>query len=235
MADYLTDEEQVERLKNWWSENGRSVVATLVLTVAGAAGWRWYDTQRVETLQAASETYEAYLEATGDARAELAANLAAEYGDTSYATFSLLHQAKETADANDLEGAVAVLGRIVEADGSRLLRDIARLRIARLLMEQGDADGALAVLAEVTSQGFRALVLELKGDIHRRNGERELAHEAYLSAFAEMREGEQRPVLEMKVNDTAPAAEVPAPEEKAPEEKAPAAEAAGAETPGANQ
>ena len=206
MADYLTDEEQVERLKSWWNENGRSVVVTVVLAVAGIAGWRWYDAARIESLQAASEAYEYYLAATGDARAELAARLEADYGDTSYATFARLHQAKEAAGANDSEGALTVLRQVVETDASPLLQDIARLRIARLLQEQGESSAALDVLAGVTSQGFRVQVLELKGDIHLGNGERELAHQAYLSADAEMREGDQRPILQIKVDDTAPAA-----------------------------
>ena len=207
MADYLTDEEQVDRLKSWWKENGRSVVVSIVLAVAGVAGWRWYDAAQIEAMQAASEAYESYLAATGDARAELAARLDAEFGDTSYATLAGLYQAQEAADANDLQGAVAIFRQIVEADAPALLQDIARLRMVRLSLEQGDMGAALGVLAEVTRQGFRAQVLELKGDIHLRNGERALAHEAYLSASAETREGDQRPILEIKVNDTAPASD----------------------------
>ena len=72
------------------------------------------------------------------------------------------------------------------------------------MQEQGESDAALGVLAEITGQGFRAQVLELKGDIHAIRGERALAHEAYRSAAAETREGEQRPILEIKVDDTAP-------------------------------
>ena len=55
--------------------------------------------------------------------------------------------------------------------------------------------------------GFRAQVLELKGDIHLVRDERELAHEAYVAAAAELNEGEQMPLLEMKVADTANANE----------------------------
>ncbi len=207
MADYLSDEEQLERLKNWWAENGRWVVAAIVLALGGVVGWRWYDAERAEQMQVASDAYEAYQAATGDARGELAKNLVAEYGETSYATFSLWYRAKEAVDAGDLEAAVEILGQVAGTDTHPLLRDIARVRLARLLREQGDAEAALAVLAEVTSPGFRASVLELKGDIHLLRGERELAHEAYLAASESVREGDQRPVLDIKVADTAPAAQ----------------------------
>ena len=33
MSDYLTDEEQMARLKSWWDENGRSLVIGLVLVI----------------------------------------------------------------------------------------------------------------------------------------------------------------------------------------------------------
>ena len=204
MADYLTDEEQLDRLKNWWQENGTSIIVAVVVVVGGVAGWRWYDAEQVEAVQAASERYEAFLEATGDARAEMAEGLDAEFGETGYATFALLHQAKDATESGDLESAIGTLRRVADGGAHPLIKDVARVRLARLLQEQGDADAALGVLAEVTSQGFRARVLELKGDIHVIRGERALAHEAYLSAAAETGEGEQRPILEYKVDDTAP-------------------------------
>lgn len=207
MADYLTDEEQVDRLKNWWSENGTSVIVSIVLVVGGVAGWRWYDVERAEEIQAASEAYDSFLAAQGDARAALAASLETGHGASSYATFARLHQAKEAVEAGDLDSAIAVLKQIA-ANDHPLLQDVARVRLARLMTEQGDADAALGVLAEVTSQGFRALVLELKGDIHLQQGARAPAHEAYLAARAELQEGEQRPILDIKVDDTAPSAAV---------------------------
>ena len=204
MADYLSDEEQLDRLKNWWQENGTSVVVAVVLAVGGVAGWRWYDTAQVQEMQAASEAYETFLAATGDARKELAGRLDAEFGDSSYATFAQLYQAKDAAESGDLEGAIAKLREIADEGAHPYIEDIARIRLARLLQERGDSEAALAALAEVTGQGFRAQVLELKGDIHVLRRERALAHEAYLSAAAEVREGDRRPILEYKVDDTAP-------------------------------
>ena len=204
MADYLTDEEQLDRLKNWWQENGTSMVVAVVIAVGGIGGWRWYDSAQVSEMQSASEAYEAFLAATGEARTELADRLDAEYGDTSYATFAQLYRAKDAVESGDLEGATGILGAIADGGAHALIKDIARIRLARLLQEQDDAQAALAVLADVTSQGFRSQVLELKGDIHVLRGERALAHEAYLSAAAEIREGDRRPILDYKVDDTAP-------------------------------
>ncbi|MDH5355953.1 MAG: tetratricopeptide repeat protein, partial [Gammaproteobacteria bacterium] len=34
-----TDEEQVEKLKKWWQENGRSVIAGIIIGVGGLFGY----------------------------------------------------------------------------------------------------------------------------------------------------------------------------------------------------
>ena len=42
MNEYVTDDEQVERIKKWWSDNGSSVVAGLVIGIGGLMGWRYW-------------------------------------------------------------------------------------------------------------------------------------------------------------------------------------------------
>ena len=66
---------------------------------------------------------------------------------------------------------------------------------------------ALAMLGQVKSIGLRSHVQELKGDIHMARGERALAHEAYSAALAEAGQQATRPLLKLKVADTADANE----------------------------
>ena len=42
MADHLEDDEQVEALKRWWDENGRSTIVAVILAVGGTLGWQQY-------------------------------------------------------------------------------------------------------------------------------------------------------------------------------------------------
>ena len=204
MADYLSEEEQLDRLKNWWDENGTSIIVGAIILVCGLVGWRWYDSARTAELEAASDLYESYLAATEDARPDLAASLESEFGATSYTAFVSLHRAKAAAEAGELESAIATLREVADGQAHPLLGDIARIRLARLLQEQDDSDAALAALAAVEHRGFRSTVLELKGDIHLATGDRALAHEAYAAALAEIEDGDQRPILQFKVDDTAP-------------------------------
>ncbi len=205
MADYLTEEEQLERLKSWWAANGTALVVGLALAVAGLVGWRWYDASATAGMEAASDLYESYLAAAGEDRAALAERVDMEVPNTSYQAFTLLHRAKEAVEQDDIEGAIVLLQRVIDADVKAPLKDVARIRQARLHQQQGDSDAALAVLAKVRGAGFRWQVQELMGDIHLALGAREKAHEAYAFAQGEAPQGQEMPILKMKARDTAPA------------------------------
>jgi len=203
VSDYLTDEEQIAKLKAWWEENGTGLVVGLILVIGGVIGWRWYDGYRTEQIESASTLYEEFLASEGEVREQLAASIDAQIPDTSYQVFTLLHRAHAAAEEADFATTEALLVRAVAAAPDALLADVARLRLARVLQQGDRSDDALAVLGAIRGEGFRSHVAELKGDIHLTRGETVLAHEAYSAALVELSKGEVRPMLEMKVADTA--------------------------------
>lgn len=205
MSDYLTDEEQMARLRSWWERNGTALVIGVVLVVAGVVGWRWYQSYVEERTERASELYAQWLEAGDEAKQRLAELIAEEAGGTAYSAFVLLHQAEALVAGGDSAAAETPLRDAVTAAPDQELADLARLRLARVLFDLDRSDDALGVLLDVRGTGYRVLAAELKGDIHLARGERALAHEAYQSALAETQEGSQRPLLEVKVADTADA------------------------------
>lgn len=205
MSDYLTDEEQMARLKSWWEANGRMLIAALVLGISGVVGWRWYDGTRAEDISAASNLYADFLDSQGDAKDQFAQQLTADFPDSSYRVLMLLQQAQQSAESDDLESAAAQLQLALDNADEDALQDLIRVRLARVLQQQDQSDAAMQVLGAVRGEGFRPLVAELKGDIHLSRGERQLAHEAYRSALDDIKDGTQRPLLELKAADTADA------------------------------
>ncbi|MFB3079477.1 MAG: YfgM family protein [Lysobacterales bacterium] len=203
MSDYLTDEEQIAKLKAWWEENGTGLVVGLILVIGGVVGWRWYDGYRTEQIESASTLYEEFLVSEGEVREQFAASIDAQIPDTSYQVFTLLHRAHTAAEEADFATTEALLVRAVAAAPDVLLADVARLRLAKVLQQGDRSDDALVVLGAIRGEGFRSHVAELKGDIHLTRGETVLAHEAYSAALVELSEGEVRPMLEMKAADTA--------------------------------
>lgn len=203
MSDYLSDEEQLAQLRSWWSSNGKLIVIAVLLAVALVVGWRWYQANRATTIEAASTVYEDFVAAEDDLKPALAAELADVGSGTAYPAMAQLTLAS-TAQANgDTAAAKVALEAALAASNDSELSDLAGLRLARVEQQLGNSEAALAALAKVRGSGSRGMVAELKGDIHMANGDRALAHEAYVAAFDTVGESERRPVLELKMNTTA--------------------------------
>jgi len=205
MSDYLSEEEQLAQLKAAWQRYGLPVVVAGVLAAAGFVGWRWLESNSAAEVAAASERYDAFLDAEGDARSALFEELRRDYGDSGYAALALLALAGEAVADGDLDAAAGQLEEAVTTAPEAVLKDLARVRLARVRQQLGDSEAALAALAAVRGAGYRPLALELKGDIHMTRGERADAHKAYLAARDALQEGMERPLLSMKVTDTADA------------------------------
>ena len=185
MAEYLSDEELVERIKRWWSENGTALVVGIVLAVGGVMGWRWFDGWRSERAEAASETYAEYLDArtAGEDATALAARIEDEFPNSAYRVFTLFHEARDAIEGEEWEPAAELLRQALDVAPEAALRDIARLRLARVLHQIDRPDEALAALAEVDGRGFASAVAELTGDIEQRRGALGAAREAYRAAL----------------------------------------------------
>ena len=205
MSDYLTDEEQIAKLKAWWDDNGTSLIVAVIVVISGVIGWRWYDGYNTDQIESASTIYEEFLASVGEDRIQLAQLIDEQIPETSYQVFTLLHLAHTAAGEDDLVAAETLLVRAVQAAPDALLADVARLRLARVLQQGDRSDEALTVLGAIRGEGFRSHVAELKGDIHLTRGETLLAHEAYNAALGELSDGDVRPLLEMKAADTASA------------------------------
>ena len=206
MSDYLSDEEQAERLKQWWDENGTSLIVGLIVAVVAVVGWRFYTDHTTTQREEASDLYEAYLEAKalGQPVDTLLKGLDEEYSTSSYRTFSLLHRAHDEVEEENWDAARAYLVVAVEIGQTDLLADAARLRLAKIDYQLDRLDDALATLGEVGSDGLVAEVAELTGDIHVARGENDMARSAYQAAVDEARRDPSRPfvgveLLELKL------------------------------------
>ncbi|MFW6094624.1 MAG: YfgM family protein [Pseudomonadota bacterium] len=207
MSDYLNEEEQLARLREWWQRHGVALLLGVVVVVAGVVGWRWYQGHLEERVAATSELFAEYRQADGERRSTLARRIVDEGSGTAYPTFVRLVQARDAVAAGEPEEAQSLLREAVDAATGAELADLARVRLARVLFAASDSDGALAVLQDVASAGYRALTAELKGDIHLARDQRARAHQSYTAARSYLASGEERPVLEMKIADTADASE----------------------------
>jgi predicted negative regulator of RcsB-dependent stress response len=200
VSEYLDEEEQLARVKSWWDENGTSTIITIVVAVAAIVGWRWWDDRTETLMHEASDAYLAYLEGEDDA----INRITSEHEGTAYHVLVLLDQAKDAVEEGDLVQAEALLENAIAQDGGPLLGDVARIRLARVQQGLDRSEAALETLTQIKSEGYRAYALEVQGDIYSARGEIEQAYNSYQAAVDALREGEERNILTMKLNNAAP-------------------------------
>ena len=183
------DEEQVEALKKWWSERGKSVVAGLAIGLAAVAGWSSWQTWQTSRAEVASIRYEQLVNDVTAGRHEQvlsqAEALTEEFPKTAYASFASLIAARAAVETNDADRAKRHLRWVVEHAEFPELVPVARLRLARLLVDAREYDGALAELGRIESAPFLDHVEELQGDIHHARGDSAAARESWETVLAE--------------------------------------------------
>ncbi len=205
MEIYDTEEEQVAAIKRWWKENGTSAISGVVIGVVIILGWNFWQSKQLEQANQSSALYSQLLESINNknnaSTQKITERISAEYGATAYATYAALLLAKTKVQQGDLEAAKSILEKQMQSADSTVLRNIARLRLIKLLYATAQYEQGLQLIAEVDQssiEGFSASYDELKGDLYvalDRLGE---ARTAYQSA---LRSGNSSPLLQFKLDD----------------------------------
>ena len=207
-----TDEQRLESIKAWWKENASSIITGLLLGLAllfGAKSWFAYQDRKADE---ASNIYATLMNALSRGEEGLvndrAGVLIGEYSSTPYATLAALALAKVKLEQGVPEAAHAQLQWALDKSGSEALRPLVRLRLARVMVAEGNLDGAEALLAQSRTEGaFAPLVNELQGDIHAARGAVDEARSEYEIALAALPpESAEHRLLQLKYENTEPPA-----------------------------
>ena len=152
MALDLEEQEQVAELKAWWNQHGNLIVSAITaaaLAFAGWQGWRWYE--RSQATQAGA-LYDTIVRAAGagDAKALRDADgaLLENYPRTLYASLGALIAARFYYERSDAKSAKAQLDWVLEHARTDDFRDLARLRLAAILLDEKAYDEALKLLEQ---------------------------------------------------------------------------------------
>ena len=207
---YASDEEKAEQLKQWWRANGRSLIVGLAIGLAAVFGWQAWERHRDNQAEQASALYSQLMVAmsadNSDTGLDLGKRIMTEYSGSTYAVLAALAVGKIRLDAGEIEGARDNLRWAMDnADDPTLVR-LARLRLARLQLAQGNVDEALQ-LADSDPGAFEAAFAELQGDAYLVKGDVANARDAYTRALAQAAPGTPgETLLRMKLSDAGGAA-----------------------------
>jgi predicted negative regulator of RcsB-dependent stress response len=182
-VSYETEEQRVEAIRKWWSENGTSIIAGLVLGLALLFGWRYWVDHREGQREEASALFTQLQQAASSGNAgrvdEVTTTLQQDYASTPYSGQASLLNAQLLAKSGKLDRAEEVLSWASLNANEQVIRDLAHLNLARLYVAQGKIDQALGELPQVEASAYQSQVEEIRGDALRASGDIEAAREAY--------------------------------------------------------
>ena len=206
MATYdLDEQERLDELKAWWKRWGNLTLIGVAVVLAAAAGWRYWQNRVVTQSLEAATVYEKLTQslAANDAKAarEAGATLVDQYKSTPYAARAALLLAKQNVADKDLKSAQTQLEWAAANSKEPAVKDLARLRLAGVLLDQKQYDAALKTLSGTHSDAFAYRFDDLKGDVLLAQGKRAEARAAYQAAFGKLPEDNAyRNIVELKLD-----------------------------------
>ena len=208
---YDTEEQQLETLKEWWKENGTPLIIGAVLGLAGFAGWKYWNQQQIAYQEGASDLYikvsDILKTEKKEGLAESAEAVKSQFPKSSYAILSAFQLAKLAVDANELDKAAAELSWVIDNHPSNELTAIAKIRLARVFIEQEKASEAVALVSLEETSGYYALASLVKGDALMALERKSEALEAYKAASEDMSIVARNPSLQIKIDQLSDANE----------------------------
>jgi predicted negative regulator of RcsB-dependent stress response len=211
MAYDLEEQEQLASIKAWWDRWGNLVltaVTIVLLAIAAFNGWRWYERHEAGNAAVLYDEFVVALGGTDLARKkELAGTLIERYGRTVYAPMAALNIAKVNLEAGDAGAARAQLRWVIDKSGHAEMVQIARLRLAGVLLDEKSHQEALGLLGGEVPEALAAAFADRRGDVLMAMGKADEARAAYEAALGKA-SGQHplRPIIQLKLDALPPAA-----------------------------
>jgi predicted negative regulator of RcsB-dependent stress response len=194
MVEIYDAHEQGEIVKKWLSENGSAIVMGLVIAFGGLFGFKQWQAWQVNSRQQASVEFEVMGELLAAGQLDAAMNnfqtLQDDFSKSPYTYMAALQFARARIVVNQPDLAIGLYEYVMENGYPKAMTVVARERLARVLLDQGEAERALTVLEGVEDvTGFESRFAEVRGDIHYDQGRMGEARAAYLEALDQLEAG----------------------------------------------
>ena len=203
MAYSIEEEQEINQLKDWWKENGKTIIVAFILGVGGMFGWRYWQAHQAEQIAQASAQYDALIysaQQDEQAKKENIEQFVQANSKTAYAVFALLDEAKKATEKQDFAAAEVNLNQALTQSQDEVLTSIVALRLSAVQFQLGQLDNALTTLNQVKGESFNARKAILTGDIQIVKGDKVAAKNSFEQAQQSGSQLEQQ-VAKMKLNN----------------------------------
>jgi len=203
MAYSIEEEQEINQLKDWWKENGKTIIVAFILGVGGMFGWRYWQAHQAEQIAQASAQYDALIYSAQQDKQAKKANIeqfVQANSKTAYAVFALLDEAKKATEKQDFAAAEVNLNQALTQSQDEVLMSIVALRLSAVQFQLGQLDNALTTLNQVKGESFNARKAILTGDIQIVKGDKVAAKNNFEQAQQSGSQLEQQ-MAKMKLNN----------------------------------
>ena len=182
----LEEQERIDALKDWWSKWGVWIYAAIgafVVGVLAMQGSRYYLRSQGEQAEVLFKSVQKTAQegaATKETKklSEAASAIAEKFPSAFYASEAQLMAAKASFEAKDYVTAKKHLQWVVDK-GPAVHANVAKIRLASVLLEESKFDDALKMLDQVKDDAFVSLAADLRGDVLISQERRDEARAAY--------------------------------------------------------
>lgn len=203
---YHDEQESIESFKAWWTQWGNATTWVVLIVLLALAAWNgWNFWQRRQAAEAAVLYDQVQQAASGSDKAMLtrvASDMEGRFGGTAYAQMTALAVAKSLYMAGDTAGAKAQLQWAADHAKDNEFRQIAKLRLASLLLDEKAYDQGLALIPQPDSGPFKGVVADGRGDLLSAAGKRDDARAAYKLALDSLPKSDasERQLIQFKLD-----------------------------------
>lgn len=201
----LQEQEQIDNIKAFWKQYGSLIstfiVAAIVAVLAGQ-GWKSYRLNRAQHASDAYVALEQAVESKDAAKIKAAQDkLLADFPSSPYAARAVLMEAKRAMEAGDTKTAADKLVWAITNSDEDGVKDIARLRLSAVQLDQKQYDAALKTLEAAPADAYSALFSNARGDIYTAQGKAAEAAKAYQQSLNKLDKGApEYQIVQMKLD-----------------------------------
>jgi len=201
----LQEQEQLDTLKAWWTENGSRLLGALLVVVVAMGGWRGWQYYQNQQSSEAATLYAGFVRQleSGDVKRinDAATVVMGSYASSGYASRAALLAAQVNEQVDEPVRAKTQLHWVIDHAEEDGLKDVARLRLAAVLLDEKNYADAMKLLEVRHPASFDGLYADLRGDVLSAQGKTDEARSAYKLAYEKIDpESMYRNLIEMKLD-----------------------------------
>jgi len=200
---YSNENEQTDALRNFFANNGKALAIGVVIGIAALGGWRYWSSHQDDTAKSVSAQYQQLTSAMQAGKPETleAVNRFASENSDTYGALAAMDLAKQYVDAGQLDKAATLLQNGLKDTKDANLQAVINLRLARIQLQQNQADAALKTLDGVKGDGWTAIVADIRGEALLTKGDKQGARDAWSKGVESDASAALKQMMQMKMKN----------------------------------